>query len=91
MSQHEKENFDFDALSPDETGLSEISFPSHVSGLESFADLEETVGDDVDDQVFQMENSKNRYGYDTINNKCDNQYPKYNMQFCLMLLCNGAF
>ena len=67
MSQHKKENFDFDALSPDETGLSEISFPSHVSGLESFADLEETVGDDdVDDQVFQMENSKNRYGYETI-------------------------
>ena len=66
MSQHKKENFDFDALSPDETGLSEISFPSHVSGLESFADLEETVGDDVDDQVFQMENSKNKYEYDTI-------------------------
>ena len=56
MSQHNKENFDLEALSQDETRLSEISFPSHVSGLESFADLEETYGDD--DQVFQMEQTK---------------------------------
>lgn len=61
MAQHKKGNFDFGAMSPDETGLSEISFPSHVSGLESFADLEETVGDDVDDQVFQTEHSNNKY------------------------------
>ena len=59
-NKQKKENFDFDALSPDETGLSEISFPSHVSGLESFADLEETINDNDDDQVFCKEQSFKR-------------------------------
>lgn len=43
----EKHHGGFEVLigSPDESRLSEISFPSHVSGLESFMDMDETLED----------------------------------------------
>lgn len=64
---HNIGNSDFCPGSPD-SRLSEISFPSHVSGLESFADLEETVqdvsvvanGDPIDTHALdnQVDNNK---------------------------------
>jgi len=44
---------DFNIGSPDDSRLSDISFPSHVSGLESFMDLEETMQTPDNDQVFE--------------------------------------
>lgn len=45
MSKYNNDQGAFDALvgSPDESRFSDISFPSHVSGLESFIDMEETL------------------------------------------------
>ena len=43
----------FEIGSPDDTRFSDISFPSHVSGLESFIDLEETMENADNDQVFE--------------------------------------
>ena len=62
MKQNKAEGDGFDVSSPgDESALSDLNFPTHVSGLESFADLEETVvsecedDDNDDDQVFTKE------------------------------------